>query len=179
MENTPVITVGNDSIYPLIFTPENTVKFWNNARKFPTIYGHEIVDNWENFIDLFFEKSPEGLAPRGLFWVLNDFTGVFYLSDIRVEEEDVVDALTHYTFFDRRHHGRTELVKEMLKFWFEKYKFSRLSAEIPNYTTPQARHFAQACGMSYEGKRRKATRFKGELYDVNLYGILRQEVING
>lgn len=173
----PVVKVGDDEVRPLIFTPENIQLFWHKSRQFPTIYGHEIVDNWQKFIDLFFNQVPEGLMPKGLFWVLNDFTGVFYLTDLKLDNDVIVDANAHYTFYDKRHHGRAPLVREMLKFWFSKYEFIRLSAEIPNYATPQARHFAQECGMSYEGKKRKAAKYKDDWFDVNLYGILRKEVL--
>lgn len=180
MPNDPIITIGADKIRPLIFTPENLKTFWEKAKNFPLIYGKEINTELD-FIDIFFERTPEGLAARGLFWVLNDFTGVFHLNNITEDRAtgEVIDAHIHYTFFDRRHHGRVDLCREILKFWFKKYKFNRLTAEIPNYTTSQARHFAQACGLSYEGKRRKSALYKGIWYDTNLYGILRSEVLNG
>ncbi len=112
---------------------------------------------------------------RGMVWVVDDFTGVFYVTDIR----DTDDALVHYTFFDRKHNGRLHFVKGMLKYVFEKFKFERLSAEIPNYATPQVRRFAEQLGFIYEGKRRKATTYKGDRFDVNLYGILKTEVLRG
>lgn len=175
----PVVTVEPYKVYPLILTPENLNKFWLKAKEFPTVYGHEI-ENIDNFIDLFFPQNPDGtLASSGLFWVVDDFLGVFYLTEITEDGGELVDANAHYTFFDRKHKGRIPLVKEMLKFWFSKYGFNRLSAVIPNYTTPQARHFAMECGMSYEGKKRKSAKYKGEYFDVNLYGILKSEVLNG
>lgn len=176
----PVVKCDEDVIFPLVFTPETIEKFWQNARQFPMIYGHKL-ENIDQFIDIFFDKNGIELIPRGLFWVLNPekFTGVFYLTDIREENEQLIDANAHYTFFDRKHHGRVPLVKKMLQFWFEKYGFRRLSAEIPNFVTPQARHFAQECGFSYEGKRRKAASYKDDWFDVNLYGLLRQEALNG
>ncbi len=177
VDTTVVVSVGDDHIRPLIFTAETIKKFWDNSKQFPTIYGHEIVDDWGKFIDLFFHNNNGELSPKGLFWVLNDFTGVFYLTNIVLDGEQLIDANAHYTFYDRRHHGRVPLVKEMLKFWFNKYQFIRLSAEIPNYATPQARHFAQECGMSYEGKKRNAALYKDQWYAVNLYGILKQEVL--
>lgn len=174
-----VVQSGKDTISSINFTPETLQQFWDNAKKFPTIYGHE-VENFDQFINMFFTPDQFGqLTSNGLFWVFNDFTGVFCLTDIKQEDGELSDANAHYTFFDRRHHGRVPIVKEMLKFWFTKYGFQRLSAQIPNYATPQARHFAQECGMAYEGKRRKAAKYKGEWFDVNLYGILRSEVLNG
>lgn len=171
-----VVQVGDDAIHSLTFDQNTLQKFWEKASQFPTVYGHEVKD-FASFMSMFFEQDNGQFVPRGLFWVLNDFTGVFYLTEIREEDGELSDANAHYTFFDKRHHGREPLVKEMLKFWFKKYKFQRLSAHIPNYVTPQARHFAVNCGMALEGKRRKAAKYKGEWFDVNLYGILKSEVL--
>ena len=177
---TAVVTHNDDTVEPLIFTPETIQLFWEKAKLFPTIYGHEVLNDINKFIDLFFYiDEHKQLVPKGLFWVVNpkEFTGVFYLTDIYENGDEMADAQVHYTFFDRRHHGRVPLVKKMLQFVFNKYKFQRLSAAIPNYVTPQARHFTLECGFEYEGKRRKAARYKGDWFDVNLYGILRTEAM--
>lgn len=166
----PVVVLGDDKVYPMPLTPENIQKFWDKASKFRTLFGREIKGNVMDFIELFLSDGSSAL-----FFVLNDFDGVFYLTDMVPEE----DALAHYTFFDRRHNGREELVKEMLKFLFTRYNFRRLSVQIPNYTTDQARHFVQKIGFVYEGKRRKAAEYKGDFYDTNLYGILKSEALNG
>lgn len=165
-------------VYPLIFTPENIDKFWNKAKKHRTLYGKEIP-NLTEFMNLFFWDHPKGreygIMANGLFWVVDDFEAVFYITDIRKFE----DCLVHYTFFSGRHKGREKLVKEMLHYLFEVYQFNRLSAEIPCYAVPQARKFAQALGFIYEGKRRACATYKGEKFDVNLYGLLRSEFLNG
>ncbi len=157
----------------MLLTPDNVQKFWEKAKKFHTLYGREI-SSVSDFMGLFLSQQEDGqYQSNGLFFVINDFLGVFYLTDIRVEE----DALAHYTFFDRRHHGRESLLREMAKWLFKRYNFNRLSVEIPCYTVPQTRHFVTKCGFAYEGKRRKAVWYKGELFDVNLYGILKEEVL--
>lgn len=164
------------NVRPLIFTIENLKRFWEVAKQFPTLYGREILDNPEEFIKIFLTEKEDGqYTSDGLFWVVDDFVGVFYITDIRF---DLSDALVHYSFFDRRQHGRKQLVQEMIKYVMDKYKFERLSAEIPNYTGSVARHFAVDVGFIYEGKKRKAAHYKGDKFDVNLYGILPSEVKN-
>lgn len=167
--NEPEGTVER-GVYPLIFTPENLQKFWDKAKQFPTIYGMEIKDV-SDFYNLFVNQSDGNLSLNGLFWVIDDFVGVFYLTDITGTEASV-----HYSFFDRRHKGRVPLVKKMLKFVFEKYKFRRINASIPLYTRPFTRHFASNIGFTLEGKKRKASFFKGDWYDVLQYGMLMEEV---
>lgn len=182
VENKPVLVVkiSDDEIYTvskLIFTPDNMKKFWEHAKEFPTIYGKEFLGGVSEFLTAIgITQGPNGYESNGIFWVINDFTGVFYLTDIIADDGDLVDALAHYTFFDRRHKGRERLLTEMLHYLFKRYQFVRLSVEIPNYATPQARHFILDCGFKYEGKKRRAAKYKQDLFDVNLYGILRSEI---
>lgn len=158
---------------PMPLSAENIEKLWQQAKQYPQIFGKEVLGNSKDFIELFVDFDGANPSINGLFFVVNDFLGVFYLTDIVPGD----DALAHYTFFDRRHTGRKELVVEMMKYVFKKYKFNRLTAQVPNYATEQARHFIQSCGFVYEGKRRKAAPYKGDMFDINLYGILRSEVL--
>lgn len=168
------------SVYPLEFTPENIRKFWDRAKMFPSLYGKEILNDERAFAQIFMRTNAlDEYELNGLLWVVDDFTGVFYLSDITFDRAMPVDALVHYTFFDKRHKGRAPLVKRMIKYVFDRYKFQRLSAEVPLYTKEHTRHFITNLGFHYEGKRCKSAFYKGDWFDTNLYGILRSGVSNG
>jgi RimJ/RimL family protein N-acetyltransferase len=165
------------TVYPLEFTPENVQKFWTCAKQFPSLYGKEILDNEAAFAQIFMRTNAVGeYELNGLLWVVDDFVGVFYLSDISFDREMPLDALVHYTFFDKRHKGRKPLVKRMIKHVFDRYKFQRLSAEVPLYTKEHTRHFITDLGFHYEGKRLKSAHYKDDWFDTNLYGILRSGV---
>lgn len=168
-----VVRTEDYEVRKMPLSAENLQAFWEHAKIYPVIFGKEVLNNPEEFIKLFIYNENGEYRTNGLFFVVNDFLGVFYLSDIVPSE----DALAHYTFFDRRHHNRRELVLEMLKYIFKTYQFHRLSVQIPNYATEQARHFVQSLGFAYEGKKRKAAYYKNDWWDVNLYGILKSEVL--
>lgn len=170
-----VVEIGDYQVRKMPLSAENLQAFWEHAKQYPVIFGKEVLNNADDFVKLFVYNENGEFRTNGLFFVVNDFLGIFYLSDIIPAE----DALAHYTFFDRKHHDRKDLVIAMLKYVFKHYGFRRLSVQIPNYATPQARHFVQACGFQYEGKRRKAAYYKNDWFDVNCYGILREEVLNG
>lgn len=161
------------AVYPLVFTPENLQKFWDKARQFPTLYGKEILSNPEEFYSLIMSEELDGsITPNGLFYVIDDFVGVFYLTNIDVMNKE---ASVHYSFFDRRTNGRHELTKEIIKYVFNKYPFQRLNASIPLYASPETRKFAIDVGFYLEGKKRSAAFYKGQWFSVMLYGILRDE----
>lgn len=164
------------SVYPLKFTPENLQKFWDKAKEFPYLYGFEILNNPQDFFDLFFYTGEDGsINSNGLFWVLDDFVGVFYLTDIDTRNKS---ASVHYTFFDKRSNGRVKLVKECIKYVFKKYPFQRLSTSVPLYAKPITRKFILDIGFYYEGKTRDSSWYKGQWFSTNLYGILRKDAFN-
>lgn len=158
---------------PMPLTLENIQKFWEQARKYRVVFGEEVVQDSKKFMNVFLQFDGGVPTVNGLFFIVNDFLGAFYLTEIVPGE----DALAHYVFFDRKLRGRKDLVQKMMEYVFKKYQFHRLSAEIPNYASAGARHFIQDCGFAYEGKKRKAAEYKGDRFDVNLYGILRNEVL--
>lgn len=170
------------NVYELNFTMATIDKLTEQILKFPTLYGKEIK-NKKDVLSMFFNVNGEEITPKGIFYSVDDMVGLFYITDFCY---DFSDALVHYTFFDRRHNGRVPLVRSMLKYVFERYNFQRLSVELPLYMTGQSIQlqkrgvitFIQKVGFSHEGRKRKAAFYKGEWFDMNLYGILRGE-ING
>lgn len=157
-------------VYPLVFTPENLQKFWEKAKEFPTLYGMEIKEV-SDFMNLFLGQEGDHLEAKGLFWVVDDFSGVFYISDITEGECNV-----HYTFFDRVHNGRHNLTKKMLKYIFSRYKFRRVNVSIPLFASKYTRFFVTEIGFKLEGRKRKAAFFKGQWFDIMQYGLLVEEV---
>lgn len=151
---------------------ENLRIFWEKARKFKTIFGKDIGDNFENFVSLFVQLEDGRVSSDSLMWVIDDFVGVYYMTNIYAPD----DALLHYTFFDRKHHGRYDLTVKMLDYVFKRYQFRRLSVEIPMYATEHSFYFIESLGFRQEGRKRDATTKDGERFDVKLFGILPEEV---
>lgn len=181
---TPILTVAchepegvvNRSIYPVVWTPEKLLQFWEKAKQFPTLFGIEIYASADVFLDMFFQRTQQGDVTQWttdqLFYEVDDMVGIFRIDDIRYP----FDAGVHYSFFDRRHKGRIPLIRAMLRWCFDHYGFHRLSTQVPNYVKEYIRHFVLDIGFAYEGKKRKAIEYKGTKYDVNLYGILPSDL---
>src|SRR6266496_5379230 len=112
-------------VWRMPVTIENLETLWERSRIFKTLFAEEIRGDFKKFCELFLSYGAEGIELNGLFYVIDDFVGVFYMTDINPG----VDAKAHYTFFDRRHRGRIGLVKAMLKYAFTHYGFRRLSTE--------------------------------------------------
>lgn len=152
-------------------TPINIQKFYIRSKKYRTLLGQEIAGNYEKFVNLLVKAGPNGPEPTGIFYVVDEFVGVYYITNIYPEQ----DALVHYTFLDGRHKGREEMSKAMLRYVFNEFKFNRLSAELPAYLPFFCTQFVEKIGFKKEGRKRQAVFYKDSWFDVRLYGILKEE----
>lgn len=164
-------------VRPFVLTPENAIKLWEEAKKFPHIFNNVDTSTLDNFLDSFFHWNPSNseAVAEGLFWVVDDFVGVFYLTQIYHPD----DALMHFTFFDKRLRGREKLIRRMIEYVFDTYEFHRLSAEIPAFASKSVLKFInQKVGLSLEGKKAQAIPHTNgvERSDLLLYGITRGDV---
>lgn len=160
------------NVYPMLLTQENLKQFWEKARKLRNIFNVDVSENFETFLNIFTHMQGDEVHPNGFFWRIDDFVGVFYITDITLH-----DCLAHFMFFDRKLEGREELTKDMLRYLFMKYNFRRISVEIPKYATAHPHGFVQAIGFKREGRRRKATLYNGDWFDTECYGILYEDII--
>lgn len=160
------------SVYPVQLTLDNLKIMWREFSKFRTILGHEVHGDFWKFISLFVTlKEGQEAESRGLYWRVDDFVGMFYITDFSAGE----DAFLHYTFFDRVMKGRQDLIVRMLDYIFTRYEFHRVSVEIPLYASPYTFVAAENLGFMKEGRKRQSRMFDGKLFDVNYYGMLRSE----
>ena len=168
------------TVSPMVLTPENLNMFWEKSSKHTTLFNEEIRNDFSKFLEVFISADSSGkISSRGLFWRIDtdeeEMVGVLYLNKITPE----VEALAHFSFFDKRTRGRSDLVKKMIKYVFEAYDFNRLSVEIPVYAVLPVFKFVESLGFVKEGKKRRAAFFDNKFFDVVLYGILKDEVLNG
>jgi len=163
-------------IRPLRMTQENLYILYNKFKQFKTIIGKEFSGDFKQFCTLFLTQNKDGsIDSNGIFWIIDDFVGIFYITDI----EPGIDCRVHYSFFDRRHKGRVNLINQMTTYIFNTFGFQRITAKIPLYAKPSVLHFTEArLGYTKEGRMRQAERFDGKWFDVNIYGLLREEHLN-
>lgn len=163
------------TVRPLIFDTEKLYMMWEKSRKYKTVFNDETRGDYKAFVDKFFYQDTDGnLVSRGLFWVVDDFVGIMYITEIRPG----IDAVAHFLFFDAVLNGRDVLVKALLKHVFEKYQFHRLSAEIALYANPKIFTFVEALGFKHEGRRRQYLFYNGNWSDLQLYYILKEKFLS-
>lgn len=108
-----------------------------------------------------------------------EVVGLIYFSDI----VPGLDAKGHYVFFDGRLNDKTSVIEEAVADMFDVLGLARLTIEIPAPFAALARHaqkrlgfggpFRYKGGMSVEGVKKRAMKWRGELVDVLLLGRVR------
>lgn len=154
------------------FNQENLDKLWNKISMFPSFMGSEIrtyTDMIKYFTTI---DSGNRVIPKGLCLVVDDFVGIFWMTDIKQLHE----ASVHYTFFDKRNRGRINLCKKALEFAFRHFHFHRLWTQAP-VPAAYVNKFIQALGFIKFGTARRNTFFKGRFYDTNMYDVLKEEFL--
>lgn len=165
--------VHERSVYPLIFTGESLKRFWEESNKFPVLFGHNNV-TLEEFQERFFTANEGQVWPRGLHWIIDDWVGMFYLTDIYETEADA-----HFTFFDKKLEGREELTRKIIEHVFKEFfTFQRLNVSIPCYVNSKVFKFVRDVGFRAEGRKRNCALYKGKWFDSIQFGLLRGE-LNG
>lgn len=148
------------------------IKFlWNKLKDFDTLFNDFVKGDFQTFINHFIVMVDGEPRPAGLFWDVDD-VGMFVLNDIKPGDS----AQAHFLFWDKRFRGREKLCREMLAYLFLTYNFRRIWVEVPlhSYWTIRA---VERLGFVHEGRKRKATLWKGEWYDTNIYSILPEDLL--
>lgn len=153
------------------FSPDNLTRLYKEVSKFKTFLGYEVRD-MQDMTNIFFSSD---LQPKGLCLIVDDFVGLFWLTDIN----GLFEASVHYTFFDRRHKGRIELCKKALEYAFNTFGFQRLTTTVPE-THKWVGDFVKSLGFVCTGRHRKNRIVNGgQRIDTILYDLLAEEFLNG
>lgn len=152
----------------------NLKTFWEKAKVHRTLFNEEIKGDFREFLKVFIAENAAGeIEANGLFWVMDDFAGVYYLSKIVPGR----DAHAHVNMLDGRFKGREEISKRLLLHAFEVYGFQRLTVHVPVYIKPNVIRFIRRLGFVSEGRIRKSVPLHDKWFDVFAFGILKDEII--
>lgn len=119
------------------------------------------------------------LDPRGVWIEVTRQTdhrniGAMYLTNIIRH----YDADAHFTLWDGIGSGREPIITKAMEWAIERYDLRRITAEIPAYQSGVIR-LTKRLGFIEEGRRRASVFHKGEWVESVIFGILKEEVLNG
>lgn len=89
--------------------------------------------------------------------------------------DHIVDITAHCVFFDRQMAEKREVVRELLRWMFDKFPIQRITAMPPAMYKATVR-LLESLGFIREGTKRQAIIIGGRWNDVAVYGLLRGEI---
>lgn len=149
---------------------ERLKEIWNQVSQHDVLFNDFIQKDFDSFVRLFIRQTAEGFEPTGLMWDVDD-VGLLYLHNIIPFHS----AQAHFVFWDKRVRGREELLRQMLEYIFREFRLRRIEVEVPLYARI-AMGIVERLGFQKEGRKRKAVRWKGDWFDLNLYSILPEDL---
>jgi len=156
-------------VWLMEYNIENLKHLWEKSKEHRILFSDDVDGDFNKFINIFLYNDIGGdIKSNGLLWVVDDFVGMLFMSDITRKE-----AKLHFSFFDGR--LRFDISKRMIDYIFTEYEFERLNADIVPFASKRVFSFIENLGFVREGKKRKGLLYKNERFDLLLYGLLREE----
>lgn len=138
---------------------------WEIVRKYPSTFADGT-------------KDPETFAER----LLASDSLVFELEGGLVLVEKIVPGLKaqfHATFWDQKLSSRKEILQELLVWVFLTFHLERLETFVVSYARAVRRFLQDKLHFKHEGTLRNTFWNQGQLYSMDIYSILKSEVLNG
>jgi len=109
----------------------------------------------------------------GNVWLeLDDALGVLYATNVIIH----LSADVHIAFWDHKIRERYPLIVACLAWITNACDLAKVNASLPDFTHVARKHVVNL-GFKEEGVIRRFSRSNNRLYDLHLYGILKEEVI--
>jgi RimJ/RimL family protein N-acetyltransferase len=86
-------------------------------------------------------------------------------------------AEVHVWFPDHKLSARTGLLKDLILWGFLEFDLQRLETFVASTTRPVKRFLRERLGFKYEGTMRRRRWNAGRLIDIEIYSLLREEVL--
>lgn len=160
-------------VRPTEMTVEKIGDLWDKISKFDSLFNDFVRGDFASFLAHFVTQvGPKEFEAASLCWDVDD-VGILILNDLRPG----VSASAHFIFWDMRLKGREELLRRMIEYVFDRYEFRRIETQVPvRYYLTMAG--VEKLGFIKEGRIREAYVFNDVWYDVNIYGIIREDLTN-
>lgn len=157
------------SVWLMDYSLENLRSLWEKSKNHRILFSDDVNGDFGVFCNVFLSQDAAGnLSSNGLAWIVDDFVGILFMSDIKKRE-----ALLHFSFFDGR--LRRDISMRMIQYLFDNYDLDRLNAQIVPFASDKVFTFVSDLGFKQEGRKRKALVYKGEKFDLVQFGLLREE----
>ncbi len=154
-----------EGIHFLELTPEKIANLWFAFQKANGIFDDISKGDITTFISHLTRKD-------AVWFELDDEMGVLYATEIIVG----LSANVHIAFWDHKLRERHSLIIECLAWLVNACSLEKVNASLPDFTRVARKHVKEL-GFQEEGIIRRFSRSNGQLYDLHIYGIFKEDVL--
>lgn len=146
------------------FTRQKLWDLWEEMHPHLKLFGDDWIRDPEVFMKFI-------LAPDTI--VLESDFGLIFLARVR----EGLRAEVHLYFWDHKLSAHSEFFKEALLWGFLTYNLERVETFVPQDSRAVTRFLRERMGFKFEGLMRNRTQLGGRYINVEIYSILRDEVL--
>ena len=151
-----------DGVQLARFTEQKILECWNKLKAFDKIFHKEPS----------FERFRSTMLHPKVVVVEAEF-GLFIAKEVPGRPWD---REVHIPFWDKKLSAHKELCKSLLVWLFFQFELERITAYVAEHS-PAIRRFVEKLGFIREGCLRKGMNYRGELMNLYIYSMLRDEVL--
>jgi RimJ/RimL family protein N-acetyltransferase len=148
-----------------VLTAEKVQSLWAKVQEFPIMFDHFSKGNPQQFMQTLLNRT-------NVFYEIGDEVGLASATAVRPK----LDAVVHLIMFDRRLRGREQIFHEILEDLFDLAQLRRVTAVVATAKTPTTGKLLQRLNFTHEGTMRQAILVDEGYVDLDVYGLLREEL---
>ncbi len=166
---TPTIQVPQifplpEGVEPFHPVGEEFEDFWSEVDRYDSIFAHDYMHDRERYQAVLLKPDTNPLR----------FDGGYVMFTAMVPN---LKAEVHPIFTDHKMSAHADLFREIMVWAFLQYRYYRLETFIADYAHSVKRFIVKKMGFTHEGTLRKRVIHNGVPMDVDVFSILREEVL--
>lgn len=148
---------------PFVITEKSVDELWDKLQQFPQVFDDFGKNDKQGFVARLMQRN-------NIFIDIGPGLGLAAGMAVRPR----VDMVLHLVMFDRRLRGREGLFFEIMDEFFKTLQLRRMTAMLASDARTGIK-LVQRLGFTQEGLMRDALLRDGQLFDIEIYGILKEE----
>lgn len=165
----PIIAIDRWTIHELSLSLPKIDAIWKQLSKYKTLFSDITRGDPSTFAKAVLSPSMMWFEVRN---DLGDLVGLVYFDELH----KVTDCRAHMMFFDRKPAEKCELMRELMKWMFDRFPLQRMTVEPPVIYHAVVR-LLRRLKFTEEGVKRQSMLIGGKWNDQFIFGITRGEVL--
>lgn len=153
-----------EGVRPFHPVGEEFDEFWEKIHEYDQLFGNDYMNNKDRYQAVLLQPDTNPFKYEGGYFVFSAM-----VPGLKTE--------VHPMFLDHKMSAHAELFKEILVWAFLQYRFLRIETFIGEYAHSVQRFLQKRMNFTHEGTLRKRIIHHGTPMNIEVYSILREEMM--